>query len=61
MEEQCSEELGTERLKGIFERVCDVEASVSAKVKIVEVTVRWQQRGQYREVILKTLTRGNGL
>ena len=60
MEYQCSEDLKTERLAGPFERVCDVEASFSDTVKIVAVKVRWHRRGQNREVVLRTLTRGNG-
>ena len=60
MEIQCSEELEAEHLSGIFERVCEVSASFSETVKIIEVTVSWNRRGQSREVVLRTLTRGNG-
>ena len=60
METQCSENLEAEHLGGTFERVCDVSASFSETVKIIEVTVSWNRRGQNREVVLRTLTRGNG-
>ena len=60
MEIQCSEDLEAEHPSGIFERVCDVSASFSETVKIIEVTVSWNRRGQTREVVLRTLTRGNG-
>jgi prepilin-type N-terminal cleavage/methylation domain-containing protein len=60
MEIQCSDDLEAEHLSGLFERVCDVSASFSETVKIIEVTVSWNRRGQNREVVLRTLTRGNG-
>ena len=60
MQAQCSENLETEHLSGNFERVCDVSASFSETVKIIEVTVSWTRRGQNREVILRTLSRGSG-
>jgi len=60
METQCSEDLEVEHLSGAFERACDVSASFSETAKIIEVTVSWNRRGQNREVVLRTLTRGNG-
>jgi prepilin-type N-terminal cleavage/methylation domain-containing protein len=60
METQCSEDLEVEHLSGTFERACDVSASFSETVKIIEVTVSWNRLGQNREVVLRTLTRGNG-
>ena len=60
MEAQCSEDLKTEHLGGVFERICNVNNSFSETVKIIEVTVSWNRQGQNREVVLKTLTRGNG-
>jgi hypothetical protein len=60
MEIQCSEDLEPERLSGAFKRVCDISASFSETVKIIEVTVSWNRLGQNREVVLRTLTRGNG-
>jgi hypothetical protein len=61
IEKQCSDDLEAERMNGIFERVCGVEASFSDEAKIIEVTVRWHRQGQHREVVLRTLTRGNGM
>jgi len=60
METQCSEDLEAEHLEGNFERACDVSASFSETVKIIEVTVSWHRWGKNREVVLRTLTRGNG-
>lgn len=61
MEKQCSDELGTEHLEGKFKRVCNVNASYADTAKTVKVTVSWRRRGQSREVVLRTLTRGNGM
>lgn len=61
MDEQCTDDLEIEHLNGIFECACDVMSAFSEKVKIVEVTVRWHRRGQNREVVLRTLSRGNGM
>ena len=60
MEDECSESTETERLAGIFERTCEVDASFSESANIVEVRVSWHRQGKDREVVLKTLTRGNG-
>lgn len=60
MQAQCSEDLETEQLSGNFERVCDVSASFSETVKIIEVTVSWTRWGHNREVVLRTLSRGSG-
>ncbi len=60
MEIQCSEEIEAEHVGGIFEHECDISTSFSETVKILEVTVSWNRRGQNREVVLRTLTRGNG-
>ena len=61
MKAQCAGEPEAERLNGIFERSCGVAASFSDKTRIVEVTVAWRRRGQTREVVLRTLTRGKGM
>jgi len=60
MQTQCSEDLEAEHPGGIFKCVCDVSASFSKTTKIIQVTVSWNRRGQNREVVLRTLTRGNG-
>lgn len=61
MKDQCAEDVGSERLGWLFERSCDVEASFSETLKIIEVTVSWHRRGQKREVVLRTLSRGDGM
>jgi len=60
METQCAEDLAAEHLLGAFWRVCRVSASFSETVKIIKVSVSWDVRGQNREVVLRTLSRGNG-
>ena len=61
MEKHCSDDLGAEYLNGRFKRVCDVDTSFSNTAKTIEITVSWRRRGQSREVVLRTLTRGNGM
>jgi prepilin-type N-terminal cleavage/methylation domain-containing protein len=60
MEEQCAEDIEPERLAGIFKRICEVDTSFSGSANIIEVKVSWHRQGKDREVVLKTLTRGNG-
>ena len=60
MQEQCADNAEPEQMGGIFERVCNVDTSFSSSANIIEVIVSWQRWGQNREVILRTLTRGNG-
>ena len=60
MQTQCSEDLEAENLGKIFKCACDVSASFSNTTKIIQVTVSWNRRGQNREVVLRTLTRGKG-
>jgi hypothetical protein len=60
MTDQCPEEAEAERLDEIFERVCTVDSSFSETAHVIEVTVRWNRLGRCREVVLRTLTRGNG-
>ena len=60
MQTQCSEDLEAEHLGKTFKCACDVSASFSNTTKIIQVTVSWNRRGQNREVVLRTLTRGNG-
>ena len=60
MEDQCAEGIEPERLAEIFKRICEVDASFSGSANIIEVKVSWQRQGKDREVVLKTLTRGNG-
>jgi prepilin-type N-terminal cleavage/methylation domain-containing protein len=60
MKNQCSDDMDPERLDEIFERVCGVDVSFSSTANIIVVKVSWQRHGKNREVVLKTLTRGNG-
>ena len=60
MEKQCLEDDEPERLGGIFERSCSVDTTFSSSANIIEVKVSWRQWGQNREVVLRTLTRGDG-
>lgn len=45
---------------GIFTRTWTVSAGPGADSREVEVTVNWNRRGQNRDVVLTTITRGNG-
>ena len=49
-----------EKIDTIFERRCLVDRSYSDRANIIEVTVSWQRQGQTRDVVLKTLTLGDG-
>ena len=60
MAEQCTEGIEPERLAGIFKCNCNVDTSFSGSANIIEVKVSWHRQGKDREVVLKTLTRGNG-
>jgi Tfp pilus assembly protein PilV len=60
MQIQCSKDFEAEHLGKTFKRSCDVSESFSKSTKIIQVTVSWNRRGQNREVVLRTLTRGNG-
>ena len=60
MQVQCAEDQEAEHLDGTFTRVCEVSESLSETVKAIQVTVSWDGGNQNREVVLRTLTRGNG-
>ena len=60
MEEQCAEGIEPEHMNGIFKRNCDIDTSFPGSANIIEVKVSWRRQGKDREVVLKTLTRGNG-
>ena len=59
MEAQCLDTLEPEIIGQIYERECDVR-NYSPSANIIEVTVSWNRRGQNRDVVLTTLTKGNG-
>jgi len=60
MQAQCAEDFEAEHLDGTFTRACEVSTSFSDTVRVIKVTVSWKGGTQNREVVLKTLTRGNG-
>jgi prepilin-type N-terminal cleavage/methylation domain-containing protein len=60
LDKQCLENDEPERLGEIFDRSCSVDTSFSNSAYIIEVRVSWRKWGKNREVILRTLTRGNG-
>ena len=60
MQNHCSGDLEAEHLNDTFKRACEVSASFSETLKIIEVTVSWNRGSQNRTVVLRTLTRGNG-
>ncbi|MFC1882908.1 prepilin-type N-terminal cleavage/methylation domain-containing protein [Thermodesulfobacteriota bacterium] len=43
----------------IFKRECDVDKNTDTS-NLIEVKVSWNRRGQNRDVVLKTLSKGNG-
>ena len=58
MEAQC-EGVEPENILQIFERECDIKKHTDT-ANIIEVKVSWNRRGQNRELVLKTLSKGNG-
>ena len=60
LEDQCAQGIEPERLAGLFKRICMVDTSFSGSAHIIKVKVSWHKQGKDREVVLKTLTRGNG-
>jgi prepilin-type N-terminal cleavage/methylation domain-containing protein len=59
MQSQCSEDVEAEHLRGAFRRQCSI-SDFSETAKIIEVTVSWHRGSRNREVVLRTLSRGNG-
>jgi prepilin-type N-terminal cleavage/methylation domain-containing protein len=60
MKDLCPADGGPERIDTNFERRCAVDESYSGGANIIEVTVSWQRNGRARDVVLKTLTLGDG-
>lgn len=58
METQC-EGVDPENIAPIFTRECDVEKS-SDTANLITVKVSWNRRGLNRDVVLKTVSKGNG-
>ena len=60
MSAQCLDENEPEVFFQNFKRECQVEPDFSSTANIIEVKVKYSRWGDAREVVLKTLTRGNG-
>ena len=60
MKAWCPDDSEPEIIGQIYKRECDVDTSYSSSANIIEVKVRWNRRGKNREVVLRTLTKGNG-
>jgi prepilin-type N-terminal cleavage/methylation domain-containing protein len=59
MADYCLDTGEPEIIVPIYERECDI-AYYSDTANIIEVKVSWNRRGQNRDVVLKTLSQGNG-
>jgi len=59
MEAKCLDADEPEMIDPIYERECDI-AYYSDTANIIEVKVSWNRRGQKRDVVLTTLSQGNG-
>jgi prepilin-type N-terminal cleavage/methylation domain-containing protein len=60
MADYCPEAGEPEIIDSIYERECDVDMSFSSSANIITVKVSWNRRGQNRDVVLRTLSQGNG-
>lgn len=50
-----------EQIKGVYARTCQISPlGSSTTINTVRVTVAWKKRGQSRQVVLQTNTRGRG-
>jgi prepilin-type N-terminal cleavage/methylation domain-containing protein len=59
MAANCLDEDEPEIIDPIYERECDIR-TYSDTANIIEVKVSWSRRGQNRDVVLRTLSKGNG-
>mgnify|MGYP003573386156 CR=1 FL=1 len=59
MADNCLDDDEPEIIDPIYERECDI-LYYSDTANIIEVTVSWNRRGQNRDVVLRTLSQGNG-
>jgi len=59
MAAQCEDAGEPEIISPIYERECDIEEHTDT-ANLIEVKVSWNQRGQSRELVLRTLSKGNG-
>ena len=59
MAAQCADAGEPEIIAPIYERECEIDIHTST-ANVIEVKVSWNRMGQNRDVVLRTLTRGNG-
>jgi hypothetical protein len=59
MTDNCLDAGEPEIIDPIYERECDI-LYYSDTANIIEVKVSWNRRGQNRDVVLRTLSKGNG-
>ena len=59
MADNCLDDDEPEIIAPIYERECDI-LYYSDTANIIEVTVSWNRRGQNRDLVLRTLSKGNG-
>ena len=59
MAANCLDDDEPEIIDPIYERECDIR-TYSDTANIIEVKVSWNRRGQNRDVVLRTLSKGNG-
>ena len=59
MAAECVDDDEPEVIAPIYERECDITVH-TASANLIEVKVSWNRMGQNREVVLKTLSQGNG-
>ena len=59
MAAQCEDAGKPEIIAPIYERECDIETHTDT-ANLIEVKVSWNRRGQNRDVVLRTLSKGNG-
>ena len=59
MEAQCLDADEPEVIDPIYRRECDIDKHTDS-ANIIEVKVSWNRMGQNRNVVLRTLSQGNG-
>ena len=59
MASQCLDEDEPEVIAPIYRRECEIEKHTDS-ANLIEVKVSWNRMGQNRDVVLRTLSQGNG-
>ncbi|MBW2443337.1 MAG: prepilin-type N-terminal cleavage/methylation domain-containing protein [Deltaproteobacteria bacterium] len=59
MASQCLDEDEPEIIAPIYRRECEIEKHTDS-ANLIEVKVSWNRMGQNRDVVLRTLSQGNG-